>query len=198
MFAGECSQSDSSEEPPQSAPDPTRPTHNQPHSGVFKMINLSSEPETIKVHKCESCGRRFSRREHLHRHWTGCQIRGKTKNFHCLFCNKAFTRKDVRSRHVRSLHRGIETPKSMSCLRCKSLNLSCTGGPPRCSICKDDHKKCQFEEPHQHSSLQIQPLAAAEGNLSEDLSCLADAVSQSISTGRKYLSIQSLIEPNDP
>ena len=54
------------------------------------------------MHKCESCCRTFTRRDHLVRHSSRC----RPKAFLCATCNSSFGRKDNLDRHKRTMRCG--------------------------------------------------------------------------------------------
>ena len=54
------------------------------------------------MHKCESCCRTFTRRDHLVRHSSRC----RPKSFLCATCNSSFGRKDNLDRHKRTMRCG--------------------------------------------------------------------------------------------
>ena len=55
------------------------------------------------MHKCESCGRTFTRRDHLVRH---TRTRCRPKAFLCATCNSSFTRERDLDRHKRTMRCG--------------------------------------------------------------------------------------------
>ena len=54
------------------------------------------------MHKCTTCGREFTRRDHLVRHSSRC----RPKSFLCATCNSSFGRKDNLDRHKRTVQCG--------------------------------------------------------------------------------------------
>ena len=54
------------------------------------------------MHKCATCGRAFTRRDHLQRHASRC----RSKPFTCDVCRSSFGRKDNLDRHKRTVQCG--------------------------------------------------------------------------------------------
>ena len=57
---------------------------------------------TITMHKCATCGRAFTRRDHLQRHASRC----RPKPFVCTVCDSSFGRKQELDRHKRTVQCG--------------------------------------------------------------------------------------------
>ena len=57
---------------------------------------------TITMHKCATCGRAFTRRDHLQRHASRC----RPKPFVCATCNSSFGRKQELDCHVKTVKCG--------------------------------------------------------------------------------------------
>ena len=74
------------------------------HLSPCQSTNRSRPPDTttITMHKCATCGRAFTRRDHLQRHASRC----RPKPFTCDVCHSGFTRKDNLDHHKRTVQCG--------------------------------------------------------------------------------------------
>ena len=74
------------------------------HLSPCQSTNRSRPPDTttITMHKCATCGRAFTRRDHLQRHASRC----RPKPFTCDVCHSGFTRKDNLDHHNRTVQCG--------------------------------------------------------------------------------------------
>ena len=71
------------------------------HLSPCQSTNRSRPPDTT-MHKCATCGRAFTRRDHLQRHASRC----RPKPFTCDVCHSGFTRKDNLDHHKRTVQCG--------------------------------------------------------------------------------------------
>ena len=74
------------------------------HLSPCQSTNRSRPPDTttITMHKCATCGRAFTRRDHLQRHASRC----RPKPFVCTVCDSSFGRKQELDRHKRTVQCG--------------------------------------------------------------------------------------------
>ena len=74
------------------------------HLSPCQSTYRSRPPDTttITMHKCATCGRAFTRRDHLQRHASRC----RPKPFTCDVCHSGFTRKDNLDHHKRTVQCG--------------------------------------------------------------------------------------------
>ncbi|KAK6338883.1 hypothetical protein TWF696_009688 [Orbilia brochopaga] len=120
--------------------------------------NSAPPTPTIKQqsHVCQSCGRGFSRAEHLDRHLATHLPPSEAKSYICTLCTKGFTRKDVLSRHIKAVHqtKKVEVKKSRrrSCIRCAGFKIKCSSGASKgrtvvapCDACARRGHECMFD-----------------------------------------------------
>ncbi|KAF3921584.1 hypothetical protein AA313_de0205163 [Arthrobotrys entomopaga] len=120
--------------------------------------NSAPPTPTIKQqsHICQSCGRGFSRAEHLDRHLATHLPPSEAKTYICTLCTKGFTRKDVLSRHIKAVHqtKKVEVKKSRrrSCIRCAGFKIKCSSGASKgrtvvapCDACARRGHECVFD-----------------------------------------------------
>lgn len=87
------------------ANDPERSTTPEPAMGS----STASSPSKRKPYECQSCGRAFTRREHLFRHIETTHY--NQKDFQCSVCFRVFSRKDNMMQHARNKHNQYVKPK---------------------------------------------------------------------------------------
>ena len=66
-----------------------------------------------RQHKCDSCGRSFTRADHLRGHIK--TIHEGHKDFKCESCGKSFTQAGHVRRHIKTVHEGCKNVKCESC-----------------------------------------------------------------------------------
>ncbi|KAF3152588.1 hypothetical protein EYR41_001695 [Orbilia oligospora] len=143
-----------SSDPPAVIPSPERKGSLSSNS----TSNSAPPTPTIKQqsHICQSCGRGFSRAEHLDRHLATHLPPSEAKTYICTLCTKGFTRKDVLSRHIKAVHqtKKIEVKKSRrrSCIRCAGFKIKCSSGASKgrtvvapCDACARRGHECVFD-----------------------------------------------------
>ncbi|KAH6974520.1 hypothetical protein BKA56DRAFT_675945 [Ilyonectria sp. MPI-CAGE-AT-0026] len=97
---------------------------------------------------CSTCGKQFSRSEHLARH---SHIHLQEKSVECGYCGKAFGRKDSAKRHeqLHTREASAEAPKSRAvslcrtCSTCAKSRIKCLGGTP-CNHCAARSLDCVY------------------------------------------------------
>ncbi|THY07268.1 hypothetical protein D6D01_09795 [Aureobasidium pullulans] len=98
-----------------------------------------------KAFACDICQQRFSRNDHLKRHYVRHTGRHPYK---CLFCSSGFARSDVlRNHYVGCVERaGREIPAVAACdqrRQCSAKKLKCDRSNP-CSTCKKKGEICSY------------------------------------------------------
>ena len=71
-------------------------------------IHISSVHEGVKNHKCNICGKTFSQAGNLNKH--SC-VHEKVKNHKCVTCDKAFGMSGSLKRHIRTVHAEMKNQK---------------------------------------------------------------------------------------
>lgn len=83
--------------------------------------------KNMKKHVCSFCARPFARAEHKLRHE---RSHTKEKPFHCKLCPSSFVRRDLLQRHLRTLHKGVDTEADDMVLSSLSDGFSSTSNIP--------------------------------------------------------------------
>lgn len=70
------------------------------------VANIEATPPSSRLqpYQCQVCGSRFTRHENLKRHAAVHSRSGGDTSLSCVFCQTTFSRRDLRSRHIKRKH----------------------------------------------------------------------------------------------
>ena len=126
--------------------------------------HLDSHVQPPIGHICTTCGRAFTRRDHLQRHSSRC----RPKPFVCTVCDSSFTRERNLDRHKRTVQcgsppqpgpapkrrRSVASLNEDPCSRHRLNPLTITSRAPYKTLCRKTGPACGhtwFEAPSRHA-----------------------------------------------